>query len=62
MNAIAIINDKFLVQLSKSPANTSNISNDEVGNLWKKVAKENIVQYKLKVDVPKDRSATVNVS
>jgi hypothetical protein len=52
VNSVAIIDDKFLVQLSKSPANTSNLSADEVSNLWKKAVKENIVQYKLKVDIP----------
>ena len=58
-NSMQIINDKFLVQLSKSTANTSNLSNDEVGNIWKKIPKEGIVQYKLKVDVPSQRSNTL---
>ena len=58
-NPMQILNDKFLVQLSKSSANTSDITNDEVGNIWKKIPKENIVQYKLKVDAPGQRSNTI---
>lgn len=42
-NSVAIMDDKFLVQLSKSSVNTSDLNNDEVGNLWKKAAKDNIV-------------------
>lgn len=63
-----IINDKFLVQLTKTSSASAalgvrgeidrcSLQADALANLWKPIAKEAIVQYKMRVDIHKPKSA-----
>jgi hypothetical protein len=50
-----LLNDRFLVQLSKlDEAPKTQLSSDEMAALWAKVKKDEIVAYKLKVELGKD--------
>jgi hypothetical protein len=48
----ALINDRFLVQLTKleSPPSRA-LTPEEIASMWEKVDKSSLVQYKLKVEL-----------
>lgn len=57
----ALTGDRFLVQLTKlenPPSKT--LSAEEIANLWANVPKEQMIQYKLKVDLSQEVMLKVN--
>lgn len=59
----ALINDRFLVQLTKlDEPPTKTLTPDEIGVMWDKIDKAKLVQYKLKVELSPEVQASIKTA
>jgi PBP1b-binding outer membrane lipoprotein LpoB len=46
-----VANDKFLVQLAQSTGASVNFNAEQLGEQWKNIGKDKMIQFKMKVDI-----------